>query len=145
MKSNLFIEKPGNAMRLKILIIDDEECIRDSFKWHLEDMGHKVVTAPEPMLCELYSGHDCQLEHPCADLILIDYRMPRMTGLEFIELLSKRGCIIHPENRVLISGDTTSIDMAKVKQLGCQVLQKPISLDTLDKVIFAAEKNLARR
>ncbi len=131
-------------MRLKILVIDDEECIRDSFKWHFEDMGHEVVTATEPMLCELYNGHDCQMGSPCADVILIDYRMPRMTGLEFIELLSKRGCIILPENRVLMSGDTTSIDMDKVKQLGCQVLQKPVSLQNLDEILCAAEKNCSK-
>ena len=130
-------------MRLKILVIDDEECIRDTFKWHLEDLGHEVLTASEPMMCDVYNGHDCHKEHPCTDVLLIDYRMPRMTGLEFIELLSKRGCKSLAANRIIISGDTSPIDMDKVKQLGCQVLQKPLSLKRLEETISKVDRNLA--
>lgn len=127
---------------MKILVIDDEECIRDTYRWHLEELGHEVLTAPEPMMCDVYNGHDCQKTHSCADLLIIDFNMPRVTGLEFIEMLSMRGCKSLSSNKVIISGDTTSIDMVKVKQLGCQVLQKPVPLDRLEEIVRDAEKRL---
>ena len=123
-------------MKLRITVIDDEECIRDTFKWHLEAQGHEVYTASEPMLCDIYQGNCCSSESACTDVLLIDYNMPRMNGLEFIELISQRGCKGDPSTKVIISGNTTAIDMERVSQLGCQVVQKPFSFAALDKIIL---------
>ena len=122
-------------MKLRILVIDDDECIRDTLKWHLEGLGHEVIVAPEPMLCDVYKGDCCIKGRPCADLALIDFRMPRMTGLEFIELMAKHGCNSLPSSKILMSGDTSSIDMEKVQQLGCRLVQKPFKFDQLDEIL----------
>lgn len=133
-------------MKLRILVIDDEECIRDTFKWHLKAQGHEVVTASEPAQCDIYLGNCCQSETPCADVLLIDYNMPNITGLEFIELMAQRGCKSHPANKVIMSGNTTAIDMQRVEQLGCQVVQKPFSFRELDQVVLQiAERIKAAR
>jgi hypothetical protein len=29
--------------KLKIMLIEDEACIRDSLTWFLEDLGHEVI------------------------------------------------------------------------------------------------------
>ena len=119
-------------MKLKIVVIDDEESIRDTFKWLLEDLGHEVITCAEPVTCEVYSRDSCQQDTPCSDTLIIDYHMPGMNGLEFIESLVQHGCHGKTENVLLMSGDTTKIDMQKVEKLGCRVAQKPISLVFLE-------------
>ena len=129
-------------MKLRIYVIDDEECIRDTFKWHLEAQGHEVFTASEPMLCDIYKGNCCSSESACTDILFIDYNMPRMTGLEFIELMSQRGCKGDPATRIIMSGNTTAIDMDLVRKLGCKVVQKPLTFDGLDKIILQIIKGL---
>jgi len=118
--------------RLKILVIDDEKSIRDSLQWFLEDMGHEVMVASAPFDCYVYQGGNCTNAVSCTDVLLIDYNLPEMNGLEFIQLLKERGCKGVTQNMILMSGDTTSIDMAVAKKLGCTVVQKPMSFDFLE-------------
>jgi len=122
-------------MNLRIFVIDDEECIRTSFQWHLEDQGHEVLTAPAPEICQIYQGHTCTQDQACGDLLFVDYHLPKMTGLDFVELMEKRGCKGDPRNKVIISGNTTGIDMEKVAKIGCRVIQKPVSLEQVDAII----------
>lgn len=119
-------------MKLKIFVIDDEECIRDSMKWYLEDLGHEVVTASEPTSCEVYQGHVCSQEAPCGDALIIDYHMPKMTGLEFIEMISQKGCKGLAANKFLMSGNITDICLKKVRELGCSIAQKPVEFGALE-------------
>ena len=130
-------------MKLKVLVIDDEECIRDTLRWYLEDLGHDVLCASEPNFCDIYQNHDCLKDLPCGDMLLIDYHMRTTTGLDFVELLSKRGCKILPANKIIISGDISAIDMDRVEALGCQVEQKPLSFERLDELIDEASQRIA--
>ena len=65
----------------KILIAEDERDIRDLVAFTLRFSGHEVITAN--------NGEEAieaaRLEKP--DLILMDVRMPRMTGYEACEIL----------------------------------------------------------
>lgn len=119
-------------MKLKVFVIDDEECIRDSLQWYLEDLGHEVLTAPEPSACEAYKGHDCSKTAPCGDALLIDFNMPKMNGLEFISFMKERGCKGMTANKLLMSGNTNDICREKVRELGCCLAQKPVEFSTLD-------------
>jgi len=47
-------------MKMRIFVIDDEECIRDTMQWHLEDQGHEVLTAHCPLICDIYQGYHCK-------------------------------------------------------------------------------------
>jgi len=132
-------------LRLRIFVIDDEECIRDTFKWHLEELGHEVVTAAEPMLCDVYCGQDCQEDYPCGDLILCDYHMPKMNGLDFIEQMDRRGCNLPAKNKYIISGNTTAVDLKKAAVLGCHILEKPVSLERLEQITLEVKGNLDPR
>jgi CheY-like chemotaxis protein len=66
-----------------ILVIDDEDDVRDGFSEELKLLGHVVFDAPDgaEALCWLRE----QPQRPC--LILLDLRMPRMDGWDFLERL----------------------------------------------------------
>lgn len=125
--------------KLKIVVIDDEECIRESLAWFLEDLGHEVHTAASPQVCRVYHGHDCDKGEACADALLIDHNMPGMNGLDFIVMLKERGCRGVTANMLLMSGDIASVNTQKALELGCEVVQKPLSFSQLgawvDKVV----------
>jgi DNA-binding response OmpR family regulator len=63
-------------MEYKILVVDDEEPVRDLLKDFLEDQGHTVVIAS--------SGDEALLsaEKENPQLIVLDVRMPGLNGIE---------------------------------------------------------------
>ena len=70
-------------MSIKILIVDDEPDIRDVLRITLEDENYEVMEAG--------NGEEAMkiLETKTPDLILTDYKMPRMDGREFGRLIKK--------------------------------------------------------
>jgi DNA-binding NtrC family response regulator len=127
-------------MKLRIFVIDDEESIRDTFNWHLTDNGHEVICIAEPTECAVYQGKDCDHDEPCGDILFIDKNMPKMTGLEFIEEMSKKGCKGMTKNKVLMSGSMTNEDIYRAKELGCLAIDKPVTLAKLDELVAEMKK-----
>lgn len=123
------------AVKIRVFVIDDEECIRDTFKMYLEDQGHEVLTSDRPSGCAVFQGHDCKNDLPCAHALFVDYFLPEMNGLEFIEKMQKGGCKGMLRNTILMSGDSTAIDIKNAEKLGCMVVQKPLTFDKLDKIM----------
>ena len=72
-------------MKLRIFVIDDEECIRDTFRWYLEDQGHEVITAESPKTIINFSNNCNRRKHACGDVFFVDHNMPEMTGMTFLE------------------------------------------------------------
>ena len=75
----------------EILVVDDESLIRDLISMSLSRLGHKVRTAKSAQ-----EGFD-NYEQSRPDLVLSDYKMPGMTGLEMSEKIlaaDPSACII---------------------------------------------------
>jgi CheY-like chemotaxis protein len=62
-----------------ILIIDDQECVRELLRDVLEGAGYRVLQAD--------SGHEGLRQALMADLILLDEQMPGMSGSQTVKLL----------------------------------------------------------
>ncbi|BBO90182.1 sigma 54-interacting transcriptional regulator [Desulfosarcina ovata] len=73
------VEQSGKR---RVLIIDDEDIIRDSVSTYLEDSGFTVDQAGDGE--EGLARFDA---HP-PDVVLLDLRMPRMDGLEVLEAIA---------------------------------------------------------
>ncbi len=63
---------------MKLLVVDDDDDLRETLAELLEDCGHTVATAAdgEAALARLR-------EDPSVEVILLDWMMPRIDGLEF--------------------------------------------------------------
>lgn len=70
----------------EILIIDDDDLFRESLEQNLSDAGYQVSSFAdgETALVSLTSGQGC-------DLILLDWRMPSMNGIEVLRRLRASG------------------------------------------------------
>ena len=82
----------------KILVVDDEEMIRDLCYHILSDEGYQVVTAPNGVAALE------ELSRSGADLMISDIKMPGMNGLELFERVKDRSQDIVT---VLITGHGT--------------------------------------
>lgn len=129
-------------MKLRIFIIDDEESIRETFKWHLEGLGHEVIALPDPGFCTVYMGACCKMANPCADILIIDYSMPRMSGMELLELMEKKGGLTAARFKMILTGDATQIDLSAAKRMGCEVRQKPMRLAELEDWVNAKTREI---
>ena len=108
---------------MKIVIAEDEFLIADMLASVLEDAGHVVRSAPDGAAAlEL-------IRQDRPDLIITDFMMPLMTGLELAEYL--RG---DPELRdlpiLLVSGAQGAIARSRA-DLFDRVIDKPYHFDTL--------------
>ena len=116
----------------KILIIDDEESIRDGCHQILSRKGHHVESTGDAV---------CGLEmalRDIYDMILLDVRMPKMGGLEILKKLKENNV----SSKVIIITGYGTITMAveAMRQGAFNFLTKPYSAIELKDVVNDAFK-----
>jgi DNA-binding NtrC family response regulator len=88
--------------RTRILVVDDEEIVRESLSSWLKEDGYRVDTAPDgPSALE-------KLKADRWAILLVDLKMPGMDGLQVLEEARK----IRPETAVVIMTAYATIDTA---------------------------------
>jgi len=105
----------SNNLCGRILLVDDNSLGLAARRSVLEELGHKVATCSAP--------HDalelCGKQR--FDVVVTDYKMPKMNGLEFIGRLKK----VHPQIAViLISGFTDTLGLNESNTGADIVMQK---------------------
>ena len=106
-----------------ILVVDDEERIRESIREILTDEGYRVIEASDgSKALELISK-----ERP--RLVLLDIWMPKVDGIELLKEIKKQA----PEvNVVMVSGHGNIHTAVAATKLGAfDFIEKPLSLDGL--------------
>src|ERR1035437_2729712 len=108
-------------MRKTILIVDDEESIRQSLGGVLADDGYEILTAS--------SGETALriAEEEVLNLVLLDIWLPGIDGIETLKIIKSE----HPQLRVvMMSGHGTIETAVKATKLGAfDFIEKPLSLD----------------
>ncbi|MBN2282012.1 MAG: sigma-54-dependent Fis family transcriptional regulator [Candidatus Marinimicrobia bacterium] len=109
---------------MKIVVIDDDKNQRENLGGFLQDIGHKVH------ICD--SGDNCIkfIEQEYVDLIITDFRMPGMSGLDILRKTKE----INPDISVIIvTAFGTVEDAVKAMKLGAaDYITKPIDLDEME-------------
>ena len=106
-----------------VLVVDDEDVIRETVREILTDEGYRVIAAPEGSeVLDLVAS-----ENP--DVILLDVWMPEMDGIVLLRQIRRE----HPEARVIMISGHGSIHAAvTATKLGAfDFIEKPLSLDGL--------------
>ncbi len=113
-------------MSKSILVVDDDQSLRELLKLHLSSAGYSVTTASDG----IEAGYAVLKEPP--DLIITDVNMPNMDGYQFVEALKSDKSL--PKIPVIFL--TSMDDVARGKDLGAVgYITKPVRADRLLAVV----------
>ncbi|MBI1753142.1 MAG: PAS domain S-box protein [Acidobacteria bacterium] len=119
---------PSGPEGLRILLVDDDELIRESVAPLLEVLGHGVSTAPgaEYAIRLLETGLK-------VDLVVLDMNMPGMSGAEALPKI----LALRPGQRVLMATGYSDQEVAPLVEAhpGVSSLRKPFSLKEIQRAI----------
>ena len=117
-----------------VLIVDDEEGIRESLSGIFQDDGYAVLTSS--------SGEEAlkALKEQNPDLILLDVWLPGIDGIQTLKEIKD----MKPDLPVIMISGHANIDLAvKATRMGAyDFLEKPLSLE---RVLLASKRALERR
>ncbi|MBM4135870.1 MAG: sigma-54-dependent Fis family transcriptional regulator [Nitrospira sp.] len=117
-----------------VLVVDDEEGIRESLSGILEDEGYEVLTSS--------SGEEAigVIKEQSPDLILLDIWLPGMDGIQTLEEIKT----IKPELPVIMISGHGNIEIAvKSTRIGAyDFLEKPLSLE---RVLISVKRAIERK
>jgi DNA-binding NtrC family response regulator len=120
---------------ISILIVDDEESVRDSlYNWFIED-GYHVECA------ENANKALSMLESSSFDIILADIKMPGMDGLEMLRRIK----VLKTESIVIVMTAFATVDTAvqALKDGAFDYITKPFDPDDLSHLIRNASKQIS--
>ena len=106
-----------------ILVIDDETAILNVMELNLSNEGHTVITAtsaPEGLRI---------MSERIVDTVLVDYKMPEMSGLEFLEKAKDK----YPDIPIIMITAFGTIEMAveAMRKGALSYLTKPVNFEEM--------------
>lgn len=106
----------------KILVIEDDDGLRELLSAFLQEVGHQVVQASDGL-----EGMECMDREPF-DLIIVDVMLPYVSGIGLVKLSKERS----PEVPVVcITGYGNSSEKMAQEEHADRVLSKPFDLKDL--------------
>ncbi len=117
---------PATAAK-RILVVDDVQNVAQTIKELLEHFGHQVETSND---ADEALG---KLANRNYDLVITDYSMPKMDGIQLARLIKER---ISRQRVLLVSGFVFSISARHTPPLPVDsILAKPFSLKQLQETV----------
>lgn len=115
--------------RPTILVVDDDEAVRNSLKFSLEIEGFTV---------RIYASADAllsELDLPYEGCLVIDYRLPGLNGLELLGNLRARGCMLPA---ILATTHVDANLRQRIATAGMGLVEKPFVGNALPEAINEA-------
>jgi DNA-binding NtrC family response regulator len=116
----------------QVLVIDDEESIRQVFRWILEGQGYEVETVETGVQAIE------KFEEKFYNLALLDIRLPDMEGTELLNILHKRS----PKTmKIMVTGYPSLENAMKSLNVGADAyVVKPVEPSELVRIVQAKLK-----
>src|SRR5215472_242917 len=122
----------------RVLIVDDDQSSREAMHAVLDDAGYEVIECSNGFACLAILSATCD---PL--VVLLDYRMPRMSGAEVLRVAAERK-LAYRHRLVLLTASPHELDFSPLQLpagLVVPIVGKPFDIDDLlDTVADAARR-----
>ncbi|MEE8393609.1 MAG: response regulator [Rhodospirillales bacterium] len=120
-------------MKHKIMVVDDEEEVRETIRLQLKDTGYEIIEAEDGEQAIELVGHENVL---VLDAIICDVRMPKINGVEAIAYFRKE----YPSIPVIVLTGYPDVNLAVefMKEGAFEYLVKPVEKEKLVEVVTKA-------
>lgn len=114
----------------RVLVVEDEELIREMLVLALEEEGYEVVTANDGRCAvEYLKSNESNSGEPNYDLVILDLMLPQINGLDICRLLRHQG---NPVPILMLSAKGSETDRVLGLEVGADdYLTKPFSVREL--------------
>lgn len=129
--------------RNRVLVVDDMPTMRKLVRKYLKDLGFMDVVEADDGQTALPMVEKCRAEGKPVGLVISDWNMPRMKGIELLKKIRASS-----ETRtlpfILLTAEAEKEPMALAKDAGVDAyLQKPFTAEMLSKVLDSVGKKKA--
>jgi DNA-binding response OmpR family regulator len=111
----------------RIVIFDDDALFLKMLEEYFSMGNFEVRSFSEPLLCP-HAENTGRCLNPCADIIITDFLMPRIDGIELLERQIRHGCTVDVRNKAVVSGALPDGCRARMKGLADTFFQKPFRM-----------------
>lgn len=128
----------------RAILFDDDAILLRLFSEMFKSKGYEVFAYSDPVVCPIHAENAATARRldPCADILITDYLMPRMNGLNLLMAQNRHGCRLPMKNKALISGLTHAEVRQKALDMGCVFFEKPVDFDELEAWIAECEERM---
>jgi CheY-like chemotaxis protein len=124
----------------RAIIFDDEPVALLVLRDFFETRGYDVMTFPEPAAFPFCcSDCNCANKAPCSDILLTDFMMPGMNGVDLLRWQARKGCRLTSRNKAVLTGFTDSGTIGNVSATGAVFFEKPVLFDDLGRWVDECE------
>jgi CheY-like chemotaxis protein len=122
---------------MAILVVDDDQTVREFIADYLEQSGYSVVKAEDGLRALQYLKENGEIS-----LLLSDLCMPLMNGVE----LARASHQLRPRLPIiLVSGYHESMDLSQIKPFVHAVISKPFDLDMIVETVVGAIRSVEKQ
>jgi CheY-like chemotaxis protein len=126
---DLSLQAHAESGMARVLVVDDDEAIRETLRLLLEDEGYLVNEAPDGV-CAL----EVLRESPTPLVVLLDFMMPRLDGAGVLRAVVQDPALATRHAYVLVTANVHALPKALIGLLAslcAPILPKPLDLDDL--------------
>jgi|WetSurMetagenome_2_1015567.scaffolds.fasta_scaffold00056_27 YesN/AraC family two-component response regulator len=121
--------------KLEVVVVDDEEQITELLRTFILCITKEIRIHT---FNDSVDAKDYIARNP-VDVLITDYKMPRLDGLQLMESAPTR------VRKIMISGFVSEIAEEKLQKLNATFFEKPVPLRAVAKIISEQQEKLARQ
>ncbi len=136
--------KETGVRKLRAVIIDDEPFIRNMLRDFFLLRGYEVLAYGDAAsVCPLgKEGDACPNEGPCTDVLLTDFNMPGLSGVELLRRQEAMDCKLDRRNKAVISAYIDDANLQAIEAMGCRFFRKPFTISAVAEWLAACEQRV---
>jgi DNA-binding NtrC family response regulator len=131
----------GAIMRKpRVIIYDDEASLLET---SFSGWGYEVFSCRAAVVCPVNgsSAQECRCQTPCADLMISNFLMPKMTGTELFWRQAEIGCKVARKAKAIMSICSEERLLRLCKDSGYRFFEKPFNKEELTAWLSESERN----